>query len=90
MKIRVASKRAAGALSPPVLVKDSPNADIDYGCLASGTTCRWGDYPAATPDPTVRAGATVGRVWFTNMYDAGCTSPTTASCWQTENGYFTP
>jgi YD repeat-containing protein len=33
------------------------------GCFPRGNACRWGDYAAATPDPTVD-----GVVWGTNMY----------------------
>lgn len=48
----------------------------DFTCPTSGSTCRWGDYSAATPDP---APTTVGRgeVWGTNQY-SGVVSPSTA------------
>lgn len=48
----------------------------DFTCPTSGSTCRWGDYSAATPDP---APTTVGRgeVWGTNAY-SGVVNPSTA------------
>ena len=64
--IRMVSKIGAGAQSSPVLVKKSKHSLNDFTC--SPQPCRWGDYAAATPDPSASASGTNGRVWLTSQY----------------------
>lgn len=54
----------------------------DFNCPSAGTTCRWGDYSSAMPDPRPTT-AGRGEVWITNQY-SGVTNPSTASAdWRT-------
>ena len=64
--IRMVSKTGTGAQSSPVLVKKSNHSLNDFTC--SPQPCRWGDYAAATPDPSASATGTNGRVWLTSQY----------------------
>ena len=48
-----------GGLSGQILLATSAAADNDFSC----SPCRWGDYPAVSPDPTNN-----NTVWNNNMY----------------------
>jgi len=69
-----------GAMAPGELVlATSAAADTDFSCipLNGGPPCRWGDYSAATPDPTQ---STV--VWGTNEFNTAAGS---TPAWRNEN-----
>ncbi len=70
--IRAASSFNGGAVSVATVI-NGVGPYRDFSCVGAGSTCRWGDYSAATPDP---APTTVGRgeVWGTNQY-SGLVSP---------------
>src|SRR5207247_4500160 len=50
--IKMVSKLGSGAQSAPVLVKSSPGPLSGFDCSSATQFCRWGDYAAATPDPS--------------------------------------
>ena len=64
--LKLVSKIGTAAQSAPVLVATSSGPDIGFDCARGVGVCRWGDYAAATPDPTAPAGTT-GVVWGTSM-----------------------
>jgi hypothetical protein len=78
------SKIGAAAQSAPVLLLTSPGPDKDFACPNAGNVCRWGDYAAATPDPSSPTGATHGQVWLTNQWNINSTN-TGQSNWRTQN-----
>jgi len=45
--------------------------------------CRWGDYAAATPDPSSPTTGATGLVWGSSMLAAGGRS--TSAGWTTQN-----
>jgi hypothetical protein len=53
-----------------VLVKQSNNADTNFGCSQLGY-CRWGDYGGATPDPAADLTAAHGEVWLSQQWTTG-------------------
>lgn len=83
-----------GAMSPMVLVKQAPGPDSGFDCTQNPyipDRCRWGDYSAASPDPAADVTAGVGRIWFTNMFGIGSSTPNEfASTWDTWNWEATP
>ena len=81
--IQMVSKRGSGAMSAPVLVRQSTGPNIDFSC---SPTCRWGDYSGATPDPLP---APVGRVWLSGEWNLPATDGS-ATVWQTWNWAATP
>jgi hypothetical protein len=62
--IQYVTKPVGGTQSGFVKVLQSPGPNIDFSC---SSTCRWGDYAGASPDPV--AGATGGSVWFANQWN---------------------
>jgi chitodextrinase len=53
-----------------VMVKQSTGANIDYTCFEPGaTSCRWGDYSGATPDPGASTKGLTGGVWSANQWN---------------------
>ena len=52
------------ATGAPTTILQSTGRNLDFSC---SSTCRWGDYAGASPDPI--AGATGGRVWFVNQWN---------------------
>ncbi|MGI8702542.1 MAG: hypothetical protein ACR2JU_15320 [Nocardioidaceae bacterium] len=60
---KVASKVGAGAQSAWVDVANSASV-MSQNC--SGV-CRWGDYAAATPDPSASTSGSAGKVWLTSQ-----------------------
>ena len=79
--IKMVSKVGAGAQSAPVVVKSSPTFYRGFDCPPN--PCRWGDYAAATPDPSPPAGTS--RVWLTSQYAVNNPNPDSASGWGTWN-----
>ena len=70
--IKMVSKVGAGAQSGPVLVKSSPGPLSGFDCDAETLFCRWGDYAAATPDPS-----TANQIWQVSQFAVGSGSGTT-------------
>jgi PKD repeat protein len=71
----------AGSMANETTLGTSPGINEDFSCpsQASGSSsCRWGDYAGASPDPQCR-----GQVYGTNELN-GATSPGNAS-WATQN-----
>ncbi len=66
--IQMVSKVGVGAQSTFVLLAQSPGPNVDRTC-ARESSCRWGDFSGAAPDPAASARATVGAVWLTNTYN---------------------
>lgn len=60
-----------------LLVRNAVGPYRDFTCASSGSTCRWGDYSAATPDPAPTTSGR-GEVWGTNAY-SGVVNPSTAN-----------
>jgi hypothetical protein len=78
--IRMVSKVGGNAQSGQVTVKSSPGQLSGFDCLASSQICRWGDYAAATPDPS-----TANRIWQVSQFAVGSGSgydgPATSRTW---------
>jgi hypothetical protein len=87
--IRMVSKVGTHAQSGFVLVKQSPGKDEDFTCATTGSTCRWGDYSGATPDPAASLTAGKGAVWLTNQWNATSTNPS-GIWWRTWNWKASP
>jgi hypothetical protein len=87
--IRMVSKVGSAAQSGLVLVKLSPGKNEDFSCTTAGSTCRWGDYGGATPDPAAGLTAARGKVWLTNEWNATSTNPN-GVWWRTWNWAATP
>jgi hypothetical protein len=81
---RMVSKVGSHAQSGFVLVKQSPGKNEDFSCPSAGSTCRWGDYAGATPDPAASLTASSGAVWMTNEWNATSTNPNQV-WWRTWN-----
>jgi hypothetical protein len=85
-QIRMLSKIGAGAQSGSVLVKSSPGPLSGFDCDAETLFCRWGDYAAATPDPS-----TPNQVWQVSQFAVGAGSSTTGPATsRTQNFVATP
>jgi hypothetical protein len=80
--IRMLSKIGNNAQSGQVVVRTSPGQLSGFDCsqVATRGSCRWGDYAAATPDPT-----TANRIWNVSQYavgsGSGTTGPATSRTW---------
>jgi hypothetical protein len=78
--IRMVSKIGAAAQSSAVVVKNSPGPLSGFDCDAGAQFCRWGDYAAATPDPS-----TANRIWQVSQFAVGSgsgdTGPATSRTW---------
>jgi type IV secretory pathway TrbD component len=78
--IRMVSKFATGAQSAPVVVKNSAGPLSGFDCDLATQFCRWGDYAAATPDPS-----TANRIWQVSQFavgsGSGTTGPATSRTW---------
>jgi len=84
--IRMVSKVGAGAQSASVLVKNSPGPLSGFDCSAGTQVCRWGDYAAATPDPT-----TANQIWQVSQFAVGSGSGTSGPATsRTQNFIATP
>ncbi len=78
----VAGSSVNGAALTFALIKSGAGPYRDFFCPNSGTTCRWGDYASATPDPLPTGGA-ASAVGLTHQYSKGGTMPTTQANWTT-------
>jgi hypothetical protein len=82
------SKVGTGAQSGQVAVLNGTHPLSGFDCSKVATTgkCRWGDYAAATPDPS-----TANRIWNVSQYavgsGSGITGPATS---RTRNFIATP
>jgi hypothetical protein len=70
-------------------IMSSPSYDQDFSCRKSGSTCRWGDYSGASPDPTVTTTSTIGAVWLSNEWNVA-NSNLERAAWRTWNWEATP
>jgi hypothetical protein len=64
-----------------VTLQNSATAYVDFSCPGTTSTCRWGDYAGANPDPIPPAGLR-GRVWGTNQWGLGIS--TAVANWRTK------
>ncbi len=87
--LKLISKIGAAVQSAPVLVATSSGPDIGFDCAQDAGTCRWGDYAAATPDPSAVPAGAAGMVWGTSMLSHASTDTTSAN-WSTWNFAATP
>jgi hypothetical protein len=90
--IQMVSKVGANAQSQFVLVKQSPFGPyIDFSCNGEGrgSTCRWGDYSGASPDPAASLTGTSGKVWLSNEWNVSNGNRAFAD-WRTWNWGATP
>jgi hypothetical protein len=71
--IRLLSRVGNNAQSAQKLVRNSPGQLSGFDCfrVAERGSCRWGDYAAATPDPSAN------RIWSVSQYAVGSGSGTT-------------
>jgi hypothetical protein len=78
--IKMVSKVGAGAQSGQVSVFNGTHPVGGFDCFATAP-CRWGDYAAATPDPS-----TANRIWNVSQYGHGTghfsnSPPSTSRTW---------
>jgi len=83
--IEMVSKSYSNAQSAFTSVFQSTAYDADFSCTGSSSTCRWGDYSGATPDPSANFAAATGTVWLSNEYDVANSSPRFHAAWRTYN-----
>ena len=80
--VRMVSKIGGNPQSAPVAVKNSPGPLSGFDCSSVPDigACRWGDYAAATPDPS-----TANRIWNVSQFAVGSGSgtggPATSRTW---------
>jgi hypothetical protein len=73
--IKMVSKIGGGAQSGQVAVFNGTKPLTGFDCTAPAPDpCRWGDYAAATPDPS-----TANRIWQVSQYGNGAPSSTFAT-----------
>ena len=84
--IRMVSKVGAGSQSGPVVVVNSPGPLSGFDCDSATQFCRWGDYAAATPDPS-----TANQIWQVSQFAVGSGSGTSGPATsRTQNFIATP
>jgi hypothetical protein len=90
--IRMVSKDGGDSQSSQVLVKQSPGPLAGLDCYkASDPTapCRWGDYAAATPDPSDKS-----QIWNVSQWASGniptCPGVGCVATWRTQNFIASP
>ena len=84
--IRMLSKIGASAQSGAVVVRNSPGPLSGFDCSSATQFCRWGDYAAATPDPS-----TANQIWQVSQFAVGSGSGTTGPATsRTQNFVATP
>lgn len=64
--IKMVSKVGGGAQSGQVAVFNGTKPVGGFDCARPPEPCRWGDYAAATPDPS-----TANRIWSVSQFGAG-------------------
>ncbi len=73
--IKMVSKVGSGAQSGQVAVRTGVKPLTGFDCTAPAPNpCRWGDYAAATPDPSTK-----NRIWNVSQYGAGAATSTAAT-----------
>lgn len=77
-RIVAGSSFSGVALGGFVIVRDAVGPFRDFTCPAADSTCRWGEYSQASPDPRPIFALGRGQVWGTNMY-SGVAAPSTAA-----------
>lgn len=87
--VRAVSKIGTAAQSGELVLVTSAGPMIDFSCKTTGSTCRWGDYAGATPDPSASTLGSTGTVWITNEWNRISSSHTVAN-WLTWNAAITP
>jgi hypothetical protein len=85
----VAGSSINGAALSFVLIQSGLGPYRDFSCAGAGSTCRWGDYASAVPDPLPQGGAT-HAVGLTHQWSAGGAMPTTQSNWETRIYHIVP
>jgi hypothetical protein len=80
-RIVVGSSFNGGALSFAT-VRFGLSGYRDFTCPTAGSTCRWGDYAAANPDPKPQV-AGRGVVWGTNQFSGVNNPPANGPSWRT-------
>jgi hypothetical protein len=82
--IKMVSKKGGDDQSGQVAVKQSPGPIAGFDCSESGEPCRWGDYAAATPDPS--NGSHIWNVsqWASGDKPACTTSLNCPATWRTQ------
>lgn len=77
------AKGGSGGALAFLLVKNGVGPYRDFTCVSAGSTCRWGDYSAATPDPRPTI-AGRGEVWGTSQFSGVLNPPANGVNWHTE------
>jgi hypothetical protein len=78
----VAGSSVGGGPLSFLLVKQARGPYRDFTCQPAGSTCRWGDYSGASPDPRpIILGR--GVVWGTNQFSHLVAPPATGVNWRT-------
>ena len=87
----IATKIENAAISAATVYVTSSAPVNDFSCGVAprpANLCRWGDYSAATPDPTSSTSEARGQVWFTNAFSQA--SAGTSADWRTWNAAVRP
>jgi hypothetical protein len=79
----VAGSSVNGAALTFLLVKPGVAPYRDFTCVPAGSTCRWGDYSGASPDPNATLPSR-GVVWGTNQFDGVVNPPPSGISWRTQ------
>lgn len=84
--IKMVSKKGSNGQSGQVTVKQSPGPIAGFDCYDSSdpsAPCRWGDYAAATPDPSDKS-----QIWNVSQWASGskpiCPGITCVATWRTQ------
>jgi hypothetical protein len=83
--VQMVSKIGNGPVSAFTPVVQSSGFEDDFTCYPSGTSCRWGDYAGASPDPSAPLGLGGGQVWFSNMFPLVASPDPNGVDWTTQN-----
>jgi hypothetical protein len=81
-RIVAGSSFSGGAVGGFVVLQNSAAPYVDFSCAGTTSTCRWGDYAGANPDP-VFPGGDRGVVWGANQWGSGSQSTASAN-WRTK------
>jgi PKD repeat protein len=80
-----AAGQAAGTMGNETTLAASTQVDDDFTCpsvTGGSRPCRWGDYAAASPDPSAGCGS---AVWGSNQDNGVAPAFTNAAVWATQN-----
>lgn len=81
-RIVAGSSFNGGLVGGFVVLQNSTAPYVDFSCSGTTSTCRWGDYSGANPDPLPPADNR-GVVWGTNQWGSGVQSTAQAN-WRTK------